>query len=63
MMKTAAGRLVHAVISIVQRILSAVEVGAWKKADKAIDEMPKVMAALKKEVEAERKKDADDGTE
>lgn len=44
-----------------QRILSAVEAGAWKKAGNAIDEMPKVMDALKKEVEAERKKEADDG--
>ena len=57
MMKTLAGRLARAAVSIMQRILSGIEMGSWKKAEKAIDEMPTVMAALKEEIEVQRKKE------
>lgn len=57
MMKTTVGRLIHAANSLLQRILSAIEMGAWKKAERAIDDMPAVLDALKEEIKTEREKE------
>lgn len=57
-METLVGRLVRHAVSIMQRILSGIELRSWEKAEKAAEEMPAAIDALKKEIAVQKEEDA-----